>query len=91
MNVATARGYSCSVAFLFRLTAFVYKTFARALAYIFIDLNVQRQTYTWLASKQRSDGCFQSVGENFNNALQVITSSHVIYSIPTMEMTFHCW
>ncbi|XP_066468771.1 ovostatin-like [Tiliqua scincoides] len=52
------------------LTAFVYRTLARASAHIFIDQNVQRQTFTWLASKQRSDGCFQNVGENFNNALQ---------------------
>ncbi|NWH20923.1 OVOS protein, partial [Grus americana] len=52
------------------LTAFVYKSFAQASHFIYIDDNVQAQTLMWLASKQKSDGCFQSVGTLFNNALK---------------------
>uniref|UniRef100_A0A8B9CFE6 OVOS protein n=1 Tax=Anser brachyrhynchus TaxID=132585 RepID=A0A8B9CFE6_9AVES len=52
------------------LTAFVYKSFAQAKRYIYIDNNVQSQTLIWLASKQKSDGCFENVGSHFNNALK---------------------
>ncbi|TFJ96981.1 uracil phosphoribosyltransferase [Platysternon megacephalum] len=52
------------------LTAFVYKSFAQAKRYIYIDDNVQTQTLIWLASKQMPDGCFQNVGNHFNNALK---------------------
>ncbi|KFV85384.1 Ovostatin, partial [Struthio camelus australis] len=52
------------------LTAFVYKSFAQANRFIYIDANVQAQTLIWLASKQKPDGCFQSVGTLFNNALK---------------------
>uniref|UniRef100_A0A663LX89 Ovostatin n=1 Tax=Athene cunicularia TaxID=194338 RepID=A0A663LX89_ATHCN len=52
------------------LTAFVYKSFAQASHFIYIDDNVQAQTLMWLASKQKPDGCFQSVGTLFNNALK---------------------
>ncbi|KFQ34298.1 Ovostatin, partial [Mesitornis unicolor] len=52
------------------LTAFVYKSFAQASHWIYIDDNVQAQTLMWLASKQKPDGCFQSVGMLFNNALK---------------------
>ncbi|KFV15608.1 Ovostatin, partial [Tauraco erythrolophus] len=52
------------------LTAFVYKSFAQASRFIYIDDNVQAQTLMWLASKQKPDGCFRSVGTLFNNALK---------------------
>ncbi|NXK98087.1 OVOS protein, partial [Formicarius rufipectus] len=52
------------------LTAFVYKSFAQAKRYIYIDDNVQSQTLIWLASKQKSDGCFENAGSHFNNALK---------------------
>uniref|UniRef100_A0A452H633 OVOS protein n=1 Tax=Gopherus agassizii TaxID=38772 RepID=A0A452H633_9SAUR len=52
------------------LTAFVYKSYAQAKRYIFIDDSVQSQTLIWLSSKQKSNGCFQSVGKLFNNALK---------------------
>ncbi|NXE84536.1 OVOS protein, partial [Cochlearius cochlearius] len=52
------------------LTAFVYKSFAQARRYIYIDDNVQSQTLIWLASKQKSDGCFENAGSHFNNALK---------------------
>ncbi|NXI47851.1 OVOS protein, partial [Galbula dea] len=52
------------------LTAFVYKSFAQASHFIYIDDNVQAQTLMWLANKQKPDGCFRSVGTLFNNALK---------------------
>ncbi|NXW60108.1 OVOS protein, partial [Eurystomus gularis] len=52
------------------LTAFVYKSFAQARRYIYIDDNVQSKTLIWLASKQKSDGCFENAGSHFNNALK---------------------
>ncbi|KFZ53704.1 Ovostatin, partial [Antrostomus carolinensis] len=52
------------------LTAFVYKSFAQASHFIYIDDHVQAQTLMWLASKQKPDGCFRSVGRLFNNALK---------------------
>ncbi|XP_050799023.1 ovostatin-like [Gopherus flavomarginatus] len=52
------------------LTAFVYKSFSQSKRYIYIDDNVQTQTLIWLASKQKPDGCFQNVGNHFNNALE---------------------
>ncbi|NWS84241.1 OVOS protein, partial [Toxostoma redivivum] len=52
------------------LTAFVYKGLEQAKRYIYIDDNVQSQTLIWLASKQKSDGCFETAGSHFNNALK---------------------
>ncbi|NXO64868.1 OVOS protein, partial [Phainopepla nitens] len=52
------------------LTAFVYKSLEQAKRYIYIDDNVQSQTLIWLASKQKSDGCFENAGSHFNNALK---------------------
>ncbi|NXX77295.1 OVOS protein, partial [Urocolius indicus] len=52
------------------LTAFVYKSFAQARLYIYIDDNVQSQALIWLTSKQKSDGCFENAGSHFNNALK---------------------
>ncbi|POI35426.1 hypothetical protein CIB84_000822, partial [Bambusicola thoracicus] len=53
------------------LTAFVYKSFAEASRFIYIDDNVQAQTLIWLARKQKTDGCFQSAGILVNNAMKV--------------------
>lgn len=61
-----------------RLTAFVYKSFAQASHFIYIDDNVQAQTLMWLASKQKPDGCFQSVGTLFNNALKVVENYFLV-------------
>ncbi|NXW60107.1 OVOS protein, partial [Eurystomus gularis] len=52
------------------LSAFVYKSFAQASHFIYIDDRVQAQTLMWLANKQKPDGCFRSVGTLFNNALK---------------------
>ncbi|OWK54562.1 Ovostatin, partial [Lonchura striata] len=52
------------------LTAFVYRSFAQAGRFIYIDDRVQSQTLMWLSSKQKLDGCFRSAGTLFNNALK---------------------
>ncbi|XP_074851267.1 ovostatin-like [Carettochelys insculpta] len=52
------------------LTAFVYKSFEQAKRYIYIYDGVQSQALSWLASKQKEDGCFPNVGNHFNNALK---------------------
>ncbi|NXF32862.1 OVOS protein, partial [Nyctibius bracteatus] len=52
------------------LTALVYKSFAQASHFIYIDDSVQAQTLMQLASKQKPDGCFRSFGTLFNNALK---------------------
>ncbi|XP_068022180.1 ovostatin-like [Melanerpes formicivorus] len=52
------------------LTAFVYKSFALAGRYIYIDEDVQSRTLIWLASKQKSNGCFENAGSHFNNAFK---------------------
>ncbi|NXC73889.1 OVOS protein, partial [Anhinga anhinga] len=87
------------------LTAFVYKSFAQASHFIYIDDNVQAQTLMWLASKQKPDGCFQSVGTLFNNALkggvddELSLSAYIIIamleaghsgSYPVVRNAFYC-
>jgi len=82
--VAGKPSWFCSYLYLFsvvwftcRLTAFVYKSFAQAKRYVYIDDNVLSQALIWLASKQKSDGCFESAGSHFNSALKVTKTSIV--------------
>ncbi|XP_045443698.1 ovostatin homolog 2-like [Pipistrellus kuhlii] len=50
------------------LSALTFKTFERMKKYVFIDEQVQQQTFIWLSSKQESNGGFKSDGEIFHNA-----------------------
>ncbi|KAM5262733.1 ovostatin-like [Ctenodactylus gundi] len=52
------------------LTAFVYKSFAQAERYTYIEDQLQAQTLIWLLSVQKSDGCFPNFGKVFNNVLK---------------------
>ncbi|KAG8435794.1 hypothetical protein GDO86_013655 [Hymenochirus boettgeri] len=52
------------------LTAFTMKSFARARDYIYIDETLILQALTWLSNRQKANGCFQSVGTLFNNAMK---------------------
>ncbi|OWK03734.1 A2M, partial [Cervus elaphus hippelaphus] len=52
------------------LTAFVLKSFAQARGYIFIDEAHITEALTWLAQKQKSNGCFRSSGSLLNNAIK---------------------
>uniref|UniRef100_F7C6C7 Alpha-macroglobulin receptor-binding domain-containing protein n=1 Tax=Xenopus tropicalis TaxID=8364 RepID=F7C6C7_XENTR len=53
------------------LTAFVVKSFSKAHPYIFIDGDQLSQSLTWLKDHRKRNGCFQSVGKLFNNAMKV--------------------
>ncbi|XP_014307153.1 ovostatin homolog 2-like [Myotis lucifugus] len=50
------------------LSALTFKTFERMKKYVFIDEQVQQQTFIWLSSKQESNGAFKSDGKIFHNA-----------------------
>uniref|UniRef100_A0A0N4SVU1 Predicted gene 7298 n=1 Tax=Mus musculus TaxID=10090 RepID=A0A0N4SVU1_MOUSE len=52
------------------LTAFVLKSFAQARAFIFIDESHITHSLTWLSQQQKDNGCFQSSGSLFNNAMK---------------------
>ncbi|KAB7500273.1 Ovostatin-like protein [Armadillidium nasatum] len=52
------------------LTAFVLKCFGQASAYISIDQKDLNLTLEWLKSQQNVNGCFESVGQLFNKAMQ---------------------
>ncbi|KFQ69903.1 Ovostatin, partial [Phaethon lepturus] len=87
------------------LTAFVYKSFAKSSHFIYVDDNVQAQTLMWLASKQKPDGCFRSVGTLFNNALkggadaELLLSAYITIAMleaghsglyPVLRNAFYC-
>ncbi|XP_074839737.1 alpha-2-macroglobulin-like isoform X2 [Carettochelys insculpta] len=52
------------------LTAFVLKSFARARSHIFIEERHVQDALTWLAGKQKENGCFRSSGTLLNNAMK---------------------
>ncbi|XP_068113698.1 LOW QUALITY PROTEIN: alpha-2-macroglobulin-like [Hyperolius riggenbachi] len=52
------------------LTAFVLRSFARAQSHIFIDPKHISDSLAWLSQRQKENGCFQNIGNLFNNALQ---------------------
>ncbi|XP_041426097.1 alpha-2-macroglobulin isoform X2 [Xenopus laevis] len=52
------------------LTAFTMKSFARARAHIYIEENLISDALLWLSNRQKPNGCFQSVGKLFNNAMK---------------------
>ncbi|KAM9325073.1 alpha-2-macroglobulin-like [Gastrophryne carolinensis] len=51
------------------LTAFVLRSFYRAKSHIYIDPRQISDPLTWLSLRQKENGCFQSVGYMFNNAM----------------------
>ncbi|KAJ7316367.1 hypothetical protein JRQ81_002529 [Phrynocephalus forsythii] len=52
------------------LTAFVVKAFGQAKSYIYIEEKHIQDAVRWLRQHQLPNGCFQSVGRVFNNALK---------------------
>uniref|UniRef100_A0A803TK12 Alpha-2-macroglobulin-like protein 1 n=1 Tax=Anolis carolinensis TaxID=28377 RepID=A0A803TK12_ANOCA len=52
------------------LTAFVVKAFGHAKSYIYIEEKHIEEAVHWLKQHQHPNGCFQSVGKLFNNALK---------------------
>lgn len=55
----------------YRLSALTFQTFERMKKYVFIDDQVQQQTFIWLMSKQESSGGFKSDGKIFHSAWEV--------------------
>ena len=60
-----------------RLTAFVVKTFAQAMKYIFVDRDELFQTVDWIIQQQSPDGSFPSTGRVFNKRLQGTSEGRV--------------
>lgn len=54
-----------------RLTAFVLRSFVKAQSFIYIEPNLIEESKTWLENNQKKTGCFQKVGELFNNRMKV--------------------
>ncbi|XP_059791268.1 pregnancy zone protein-like [Balaenoptera ricei] len=52
------------------LTAFVFKSFAQAQSYIFVEDSHIMSSLTWLSQKQKENGCFQRSGSLLNNAIK---------------------
>ncbi|XP_028407192.1 alpha-2-macroglobulin-like protein 1 isoform X2 [Dendronephthya gigantea] len=52
------------------LTAFVLRSFARAMKYIFVDDAKIEHSFRWLRSKQLNIGCFPQYGKVFHRRLQ---------------------
>ncbi|XP_066273833.1 alpha-2-macroglobulin-like isoform X2 [Branchiostoma lanceolatum] len=52
------------------LSAFVFRCFAQARPYIFIDQKELDHTKAWFASNQKPDGCYQSVGKVLHKAMK---------------------
>ncbi|XP_078694938.1 alpha-2-macroglobulin-like isoform X5 [Branchiostoma floridae x Branchiostoma belcheri] len=52
------------------LSAFVYRCFAQARPYIFIDQKELDHTKKWFAANQKPDGCYQSVGKVLHKAMK---------------------
>ncbi|KAG8544762.1 hypothetical protein GDO81_021953 [Engystomops pustulosus] len=79
------------------LTTFVLKSFARARPYIYIDPQHISDALTWLTLKQKSNGCFQNVGNLFNNLMagrvgdEITLAAYIIialleYPLPTQNV-----
>uniref|UniRef100_A0A8U7M1Z4 Uncharacterized protein n=1 Tax=Corvus moneduloides TaxID=1196302 RepID=A0A8U7M1Z4_CORMO len=66
------------------LTAFVYRSFAQAGHLIYIDDSVQSQTLMWLASKQKTEGCFQKY------ALLLLAICFFVFKYPVIRNAFFC-
>ncbi|KAM4637023.1 alpha-2-macroglobulin-like [Discoglossus pictus] len=52
------------------LSAFTVKSFCKARPYIFIDETHLNDIFLWLKKNRHENGCFQSVGKLFNNAMK---------------------
>ncbi|XP_073734103.1 pregnancy zone protein-like isoform X1 [Callorhinus ursinus] len=52
------------------LTAFVLKSFAQARSHIFVEMSHITSALTWLAQRQKENGCFQRSGSLLNNAIR---------------------
>lgn len=65
--------------FLFRLSAFVMKSFSQAKRYIYIDDAELQKTATWILRQQREDGTFNEPGRVIHKAMQVHVYAVICY------------
>lgn len=66
---------------LFRLSAFVLKSFVQAKPYIFVDDEVIKKTAAWILKHQNSNGTFQEPGRVLHKEMQVRHQFHGNISI----------
>jgi len=57
--------------YVYRLTAFVLKSFAQVKEHIFVSNTVLYNAARWIVKYQNSDGSFQSVGAVHSTSLRV--------------------
>nr|XP_033487967.1 alpha-2-macroglobulin-like [Epinephelus lanceolatus] len=62
------------------LTAFVVRTFAKAQSFIYIDPAKTEESMNWLKMRQRKNGCFERLGNLFNNRMKGGVSDEVTLS-----------
>ncbi|KAM3833923.1 alpha-2-macroglobulin-like [Diretmus argenteus] len=74
------------------LTAFVVRSFVKAKSFVYIDPEIITASTTWLESKQQRNGCFQRLGNLFNNRMkggvsdEVTLSAYVTAALLEMNM-----
>lgn len=56
---------------IYRLTAFVLRSFVKAQSFVFIDPAKIAESQTWLEGKQQENGCFAQSGKLFHNRMKV--------------------
>ena len=66
--------------FIFRLTAFVIKSFSQARAFIpeYIDSKMLDASLVWMSRQTNFDGSFKKVGAVHSSALKVCRSLHLM-------------
>lgn len=62
------------IQFIYRLTAFVLRSFVQAQSFVYIDTDKITESELWLVTKQQSNGCFEQSGKLFNKRMQVSLS-----------------
>lgn len=80
--------WSCLLCFYLnvpRLTAFVLRSFAKAQAFIYIEPDLIECSKTWLEDNQKKNGCFQKVGNLFNNRMKVSSKSALWLTLNATE------
>lgn len=61
---------------IYRLTAFVLKSFAQSRGFIFIDPKELTAAKEWIIQHQKEDGSFPAMGRILNKDIQVKTKNN---------------
>ena len=70
-NVFTSYCLTQSHVFIFRLSAFVLKSFVQAKPYIFVSDDVMHRTIDWIVKHQNDNGTFREPGKVLHKEMQV--------------------